>query len=211
LLDDNQSIVLTWCAQEETEAETKDDTPEESEESEDADEDADEEEEEEEEEEEDDEEEIVDPKDQLEEGLSNPDMMKHLLRSGWSSLVKRQFQSEQNGEYEGQFMLINVLLQIARTQRSATASSTTSTSASNASSSRRRARAVPRRTALRSVCATNSYKRTLSTVSNPSHIQHLSPSLLFDFLLTRGRRAIVFHLAHCATACAAPKLWSKLK
>lgn len=24
-------------------------------------------------------------------------------------------------------------------------------------------------------------------------------------------RRLVFHLAHCATACAAPKLWSKLK
>jgi hypothetical protein len=30
-------------------------------------------------------------------------------------------------------------------------------------------------------------------------------------MLTPDGSGTVFHLAHCATACAAPKLWSTLK
>lgn len=69
--------------------------------------------------------------------------------------------------------------------------STTLMSALSACSSKR-ARVVPRRTALRSVCHT-----TRLLVSMPN--------------LTQLLTCTVFHLAHCATACAAPKLWAKLK
>lgn len=82
-------------------------------------------------------------------------------------------------------------LQSAGTLPSVPPPSTTLMSALSASSSKR-ARVVPRRTALRSV----------------RHIARLLVSMPnLGQLLT----CIVFHLAHCATACAAPKLWAKLK
>jgi hypothetical protein len=97
---------------------------------------AEEEDEEEEEEEEEDEEEIVDPKETLEEGssppaLSPPTSFWNICRTYIVRLTVSPFQS-------------------ARTLPSAPPQSTTLTSASSASTSRR-ARAEPRRTALRSV------------------------------------------------------------
>lgn len=65
---------------------------------------------------------------------------------------------------------------------------------------------MPRRTALRSVrCPRNQKRYGCFMPTQPSGAA----------CRVTDRRAnmchLVFHLAHCATACAAPKLWSKLK
>lgn len=83
----------------------------------------------------------------------------------------------------------NLFIQSVSSQLSARLRSTTTTSAPSASPSSKRRMARPMRTALRSVCCLTSFERWTRDTD----------------------RFTVFHMMHCATQCAAPKLFAALR
>lgn len=68
------------------------------------------------------------------------------------------------------------------------------------------------RTALRSVSLHYLFLSSIATLGRAGHrICIYLPLSIFDTWMLTWDLLIVFHLAHCATQCAAPKLWSVLK